>query len=356
LRVAFLNSWSRSPCEGSGTAVAIAGHEQGLRALGFEVDSLLPPTRAPGETLRRLAYNLSLRGHIRDERYERIVGFDIDGLFVPKSLTHKYFVCLKGICADEARFERGVRRLKLRLLSLLERLNVRKAYRTIVTSQYSRDKAIQAYGVSPDNLEVVPEGIDLNDWRGSCAEFVQKSKRRIILNVARQYARKDTKTLLRALPIVRELVPDVQARIVGDGPELRSLQRLSQELGVSEIAEFLEGLNSREAMRRQYCEAEIFCMPSLQEGFGIVFLEAMAAGLPIVAVRGGAAPEVLGEDQVGFLVSPSDPEELAGRLVQLLQDEELRRRFGEAGRKRVEFFDIDKVSRRFASVLELVQP
>jgi glycosyltransferase involved in cell wall biosynthesis len=95
-------------------------------------------------------------------------------------------------------------------------------------------------------------------------------------------------------------------------------------------------------------------MPSLQEGFGIVFLEAMAAGLPIVAARGGAAPEVLGEGQVGFLVSPSDSTELAERLIQLLQDDQLREKFGAAGRRRVQAFDINKISRRFASALELV--
>jgi glycosyltransferase involved in cell wall biosynthesis len=244
--------------------------------------------------------------------------------------------------------------VQLRLLSFFERLNARKAHRTIVTSQHSRDGAIRAYGLNPERLAVVPEGIDLKAWHVANVEEGEMRTRPMILNVARQYARKDTKTLLRALVQVMRFVPDVRVRIIGDGPELQSLRSLAQNLGIAEVVEFLEGLDSREALRRQYFEAEIFCLPSLQEGFGIVFLEAMAAGLPIVAARCGASPEVLGEDQVGFLVSPSDPEELAERLVQLLRDKELRKRFGAAGQERVKSFDIHKVSQRFASVLELV--
>jgi glycosyltransferase involved in cell wall biosynthesis len=302
-----------------------------------------------------LASNLRIRNSIKNEHYERIVGFDIDGLFVPKSLAYKYSVCLKGVCADEARFEKGAGRMRLRLLSFLEGLNARKAHRTIVTSQYSRDRAIRAYGLNPERLAIVPEGIDLDTWSVSSAEESELGKTRpMILNVARQYARKDTKTLLHALAQVLQVVPDVRARIIGDGPELQSLRCLCRDLGMDEVVEFLEGLDSREELRRHYFEAAIFCLPSLQEGFGIVFLEAMAAGLPIVAARCGAAPEVLGEDQVGFLVTPSDPQELAKRLVQLLRDEELRKRLGAAGQERVQSFDIRRVSQRFASVLELV--
>ncbi len=326
----------------------------GLKELGFEVVSLLPAPRSPGKTFRRIVSNLGVRRHLENQHFDRIVGFDSDGFFMPASLASRYFVCLKGVSADEARFESGGRRLEFRLLSFLERLNARKAHRILVTSQYSREKAIQAHRLDPKRLTIVPEGIDLRPWQLSRARKNRRRKRgSMILSVARQYARKDTSTLLRALPQVRESVPEVQACIVGDGPELSKLKRLCRELEIEKTVEFRGGLDSREAMLEMYQAAEVFCLPSLQEGFGIVFLEAMAAGLPIVAVRAGAVPEILGEEEVGFLVSPSDPQELAVKLVQLLQDDELRMRLGAAGIRKVEAFEISKVSQQFATALEL---
>jgi glycosyltransferase involved in cell wall biosynthesis len=97
----------------------------------------------------------------------------------------------------------------------------------------------------------------------------------------------------------------------------------------------------------RYRRAAVFCLPSRQEGFGIVFLEAMVNAIPIVAARAAAVPETVADGEVGLLVDPDDPEALANRLALLLTDPERRRAMGEAGRRRVEAYRADRVAAMF---------
>jgi len=110
--------------------------------------------------------------------------------------------------------------------------------------------------------------------------------------------------------------------------------------------EFL-GTISRRDLADRYRRAAIFCLPSRQEGFGIVFLEAMAHARPIVAARAAAVPETVSDGEVGFLAEPNDPDAFARGLTALLVDRDLRRRMGEAGRRRVEDYRADRVAGLF---------
>ena len=102
---------------------------------------------------------------------------------------------------------------------------------------------------------------------------------------------------------------------------------------------------SQADLAAEYTGADLFCLPSVQEGFGIVFLEAMAAGKPIVAARASAVPEVVTQ---GLLVDPDNGEALAAGIEHLHHDSDLRRRLGEGGLARVEQFDAPRVAARFA--------
>jgi glycosyltransferase involved in cell wall biosynthesis len=115
--------------------------------------------------------------------------------------------------------------------------------------------------------------------------------------------------------------------------------------------EFL-GTVSRRELADRYRRATVFCLPSRQEGFGIVFLEAMAHARPIVAARAAAVPETVADGEVGILAGPNDPEAFAQALATLLGDRDLGRRMGQAGRRRVESYRADRVAVRF---LETVQ-
>jgi glycosyltransferase involved in cell wall biosynthesis len=97
--------------------------------------------------------------------------------------------------------------------------------------------------------------------------------------------------------------------------------------------------------------AHCFCLPTVQEAFGIVFAEAMAAGLPVVACRAAAVPEVVEDGRTGLLVDPGSPDALATAMETLLMNEVLRKELGAAGTRRVEAFDLERVARRFVEVL-----
>ena len=131
--------------------------------------------------------------------------------------------------------------------------------------------------------------------------------------LAHLYRRKGIHTLLRAFSLLRA---GSVLRIVGIGPEKQRLEQLAAALELTGRVQFL-GQLPFDALVAEYRNASVFALPTTQEGFGIVFLEAMASSLPIVACRAASVPEVVGD---GLLVAPDDHEALADALRQLLDD------------------------------------
>ena len=150
--------------------------------------------------------------------------------------------------------------------------------------------------------------------------------------------------------VLRTRIPDVQVRIVGEGPESRRLRALHRELRLADAAVLL-GEVTRQALAVEYVSAHCFCLPTVQEGFGLVFAEAMAAGLPVVACRAAAVPEIVEDGRTGFLVNPRSPDELAVALEAALTNTKLSEEFGRAAVQRVEAFGLESVARRFLEAL-----
>jgi len=353
LRIAFLDSWLRQVVDGSGTAAAIGGLGRALQARGHHVSRIGPTAAWPANlTARRVLFNLQLPALLRALRYDLVVGFDIDGFAVSGSPGAPYVCSVKGVIAEELLHERGAVRRLLWSLSRLERHNARRAPLVLTTSDYCRRKIGEHYGVPAARVRLVPEGIDLARWRRLLdAPGGPAREGHTILCVARQYPRKHVADLLRAFALARLAAPDARLVVVGDGPEHVRLRALAAELGLGESALLLGGLPDDDEVVAWYRRAGIFCLPSVQEGFGIVFLEAMAAGLPIVAARSAAIPEVVPDGVAGTLVPPGDIAALAEALVDLLERPEWRRELGEGGRRHVTQFDWDTVAGEFLAAV-----
>lgn len=366
MRIAFLNSWPESRDQGSGTAVSIANLARGLTERGHEVvvispDRIRSADRPLPLLLQRISFNRTVERRLRKAGpLDLVVGFDLDGFLwsTRRNGTNgtsgpPFALWLKGVAADEARFSRGVETLFLSLVARIEARNARAADRVLVPSRYSAGVAASTYGLPGSVLGVVPEAIDLDEWldpehvRSRRAVRPSEDRPLRILSVARQYPRKDTATLLRAVPRVVSAGVPVHLRVIGGGPELPALRRLVRTLAIEHQVELSGSVDSSDEVREAYRSADLFGLPSLQEGFGLVFLEAMASGLPIVAARAGATPEVIGDGAAGRLVPPGDPEELARALVELARDPALRDRMSAAGYRRVQEYSLGNLADRF---------
>ena len=343
--------------DGSGTYVGISVLREALTARGHHVEMLASaPHRGPVSFRERLLFNIHARSAARKllPATDLLVGFDLDG-FLVRPHGVRGVAAIKGVRADEARFERGLARIRLTIESFFEAIHVRRVDRILATSAYSAARIAESYRVPAERIAVVPEPIDLDRWRqalNAVPEPERPPAPKTILCVAHLYPRKDVATLLAAMPL---LSGDAVLRVVGTGPELDRLRREARELGLGRRVEFL-GHVAFDRLAGEYRRADVFCLPSRQEAFGIVFLEAMAAGLPIVAARAAAVPEVVLDGECGILVRPGNANELARALDRLLSSKDERRRMGEAGRRRASLYDAPLVATRFLEAVGLESP
>ena len=177
---------------------------------------------------------------------------------------------------------------------------------------------------------------------------------RIILTVGRweaSEAYKGVDYLIASLPGLLEIFPDVQLVAVGEGSDLPRLQSLAQGTGVSDHVHFLPFI-AHDDLPNAYDHCEIFAMPSRGEGFGLVFIEAMARGKPVIGGAHGGTPEIIDDGINGYLVPYGDVAQLMDRLRRLLADDCLRREMGaQAHAKAKRDFTFARFSNELAVIL-----
>ena len=194
-------------------------------------------------------------------------------------------------------------------------------------------------------LERLPSGVDTTAFRpGAGGDGVRArhglTSRPVVVCVSRLVPRKGQDVLIRAMPAVRRRVPDAALLVVGGGPYLPGLRRLSRELGVDAV---FTGSVPWDELPAYYDAGDVFAMPCRTrrgglevEGLGIVFLEASATGLPVVAGRSGGSPDAVLEGETGHLVDGTSVSAVASAVADLLADPGRARVMGAAGRDWVE--------------------
>lgn len=196
-------------------------------------------------------------------------------------------------------------------------------------------------------LEQLPSGVDTAVFRPGAGGAEVRARlglgdRPVVVCVSRLVPRKGQDVLVRALPEIQRRVPGAALLIVGGGPSLTSLQSLASSVGVASSVVFT-GSVPWEELPAHYDAGDVFAMPCRSrlaglevEGLGIVFLEASATGLPVVAGRSGGSPDAVLDGVTGHLVDGTSTSDVAGQVASLLEDPVRARAMGEAGRAWVE--------------------
>jgi phosphatidylinositol alpha-mannosyltransferase len=197
----------------------------------------------------------------------------------------------------------------------------------------------------PGDYRIIPNGVEIEKFAEAQPYEELRDGTLNILFVGRFEERKGLIHLLKAYHRLRKRKVDARLLVIGDGPKRREYKRYVGLRGIRDV-EFLGRVSDEEKVR-YFASADIYCAPNTgQESFGIVLLEAMAAGVPIVASDIHGFKRVVERNVQGILVEPRNPRALAAALYALARDPELRHDMGEAGRERAPEFSWDRVTER----------
>jgi len=201
-------------------------------------------------------------------------------------------------------------------------------------------KLSEVQGVPAEKIRRLPWPVSTTflEWADAPAQLATPRgwpQGQVVLTVGRWAASeryKGADDLIRAIAQLRDTTADLQLVAAGGGDDRPRLQKLASELCIIDRVHFLENL-SRQELAACYARADIFALPSTGEGFGLVFLEAMAFGCPVVGAASGGITDLVADGVNGLLVPPHDPDRLAETLNRLLRDDALRAELGRHGRE-----------------------
>jgi L-malate glycosyltransferase len=221
---------------------------------------------------------------------------------------------------------------------LFNRLLLERRDRVVGVGEAVRQALIHNEGIRPQRVSVIYNGIDLAKYSRPCLDRVGVRKELnldvndfVIIQVARMDYLKDHATALRTLRRLADRNARVRLVLVGDGPELEKVQELAKQLDLVPITRFL---GTRKDVDRLLPAADLFLLTSISEGIPLTVIEAMAAGLPVVATNVGGMAEVVEEGKTGFLAPAGDDATLADRIHHILNNSDLRMKMGQAGKSR----------------------
>lgn len=223
-----------------------------------------------------------------------------------------------------------------RPLTKMQRRALRSVDVVLSISDHTRAELIKHSGIAIEKIKVFPCTLDPH-WDLEIPAASSECETPLLLTVARMTKEDTSKgidSVIRGLPHVMADIGPVEYRVVGRGADVPRLRALADALGIGKHVIFTGELADAE-LRELYRRCSLFILPSRQEGFGIVFLEAMAYGKPVIGGLHGGTPFVVKDRETGWLVDSSDVPEIAQTIIRFLGDEKLRKSFGTAGRERL---------------------
>jgi glycosyltransferase involved in cell wall biosynthesis len=245
-----------------------------------------------------------------------------------------------------------------RVFLLIDRAAGKRAELLTVLSERERKLSVSLRLAAESRILVVPNGVDAAEFavddalRREARERMRLGDYFVILSVGRLSSEKGHSVLLEAFARLAELdcaSGNTKLVIVGDGPEMLNLKRRAAEIAGVDFDESLvefgrvSFVGRSSDIRHFLAAADLFVLPSLYEGFGIVLLEAMAAGVPIVASRTGGVPEIIDDGVDGVLVEHGDSDALAAAISPLISDPDSLTRISENAKRKVEKYSLERM-------------
>jgi len=226
------------------------------------------------------------------------------------------------------------------------------------------ESILLSLGIFKGKIAIIPNGIDFKRFskKINSSRLVENyglKNKKILLTVASLIKMKGIDLVIKSLPEVLGKVPDAAYIIVGDGPERNNLEDLAIKLGLKEKVIFAGSLKyPSERLLEFYAASDLFILPSYKvkddpriECFGIVFLEAMASGKPVIGTDSGGIKEVIADNKTGLLVQQGNIKNLSAAIIQILSNKTLAEKFGNAGIKHAKKFDWAITAEKYSSYI-----
>jgi len=210
------------------------------------------------------------------------------------------------------------------------------------------------------DIFVLPNGIFLEKFKGFSKQIIRDKLKihfneKIIIFVGELKQVKGVKYLIKAFKIINQKVPKAKLFLIGDGKQKKELEELVEKLNLKQNVVFV-GKVMNEDVPEYMVASDIFVLSSLSEGLPVTILEAMASGLPIIATKVRGLSEIIKEGENGFLVKPEDPDEIAEKILLIIQNDKLRKEISDNNKKKAKEYDweniIEKIEKIYSKVIK----
>lgn len=241
------------------------------------------------------------------------------------------------------------------LKNSLKKRYLAKTDHTIMVSEPNRLMWIKQYPFIKNKISTIHNGIDTDSFEKLLIHFSAQDRAKtrtnnfkadsqsfVILSVAALHPRKGLDTLIKSFPKILEEFPDARLALCGEGPERKNLEKLIKKLSLHNHVVLLGFHDNIPFLMKS---ADMFVLPSVKEAFGLVLLEAMASGLPIIASRTGGITDII-DNKNGILVEPGDKEQLATKIIELIANKPLREKLAYVGHHDVKKFDAEIMAKK----------
>lgn len=278
----------------------------------------------------------------------------IVGFFLSKILSIPYLITIQA--ADFSLYHQGIlSRILYPFYRFIEKIIYKNAVLCHSVSYYLA-KHYEGLGIK--NNVVVPNGVEIKSGIMNYESGIMDLKRKlnikenekVVLTISRLTPKNGMNDLIECLNYLKE--ENIKLIIIGDGEQKKELEKLAAELNLKNKIIFLGEVNHKEVP--EYLSlAEVFIRPSIAEGFGIVFLEAMAAGVPVIGTPVGGIVDFLKDRETGLFCKVKNPQNIAEKIKILLTDEELRLKLIESGKKLVkEEYDWENIAKKIGKIYQ----